>query len=95
MNNIISVFLGTFLMVFVLTSFFCLGMPYPENLQTAREVEAIVRDNGAIPATIAILDGVPCIGIFSTWKDFTVIEEDQSWYFPIIQVCLAFVQIIS
>ncbi|KAH7653731.1 Pseudouridine-5'-phosphate glycosidase protein [Dioscorea alata] len=39
------------------------GMPYPENLQTAREVEAIVRDNGAIPATIAILDGVPCIGL--------------------------------
>lgn len=39
------------------------GMPYPENLQTAREVEAIVRENGAIPATIAILDGSPCIGL--------------------------------
>ncbi|KAK9089918.1 hypothetical protein Scep_029000 [Stephania cephalantha] len=39
------------------------GMPYPQNLQTAKEVEAIVRENGAVPATIAILDGVPCIGL--------------------------------
>ncbi|XP_078437545.1 indigoidine synthase A family protein isoform X2 [Wolffia australiana] len=34
------------------------GMPYPQNLQTAREVEAVIRENGAIPATIAILDGL-------------------------------------
>ncbi|KAA3474693.1 Pseudouridine-5'-phosphate glycosidase [Gossypium australe] len=39
------------------------GMPYLQNLETAKEVEAIVRDNGAVPATIAILDGVPCIGL--------------------------------
>ncbi|KAK3005621.1 hypothetical protein RJ639_015898, partial [Escallonia herrerae] len=39
------------------------GMPYPKNLETAKEVEAIVRENGAVPATIAILDGVPCIGL--------------------------------
>ncbi|KAK4407445.1 Pseudouridine-5'-phosphate glycosidase [Sesamum angolense] len=37
------------------------GMPYPQNLETAKEVEAIVRQNGAIPATIAILDGLPCV----------------------------------
>ena len=37
-------------------------MPYPQNLQTAKEVESIVRENGAVPATIAILNGVPCIG---------------------------------
>lgn len=42
-----------------------LGMPYPQNLETAREVEAIVRQNEAIPATIAILDGIPCIGVYS------------------------------
>ncbi|KAJ0084244.1 hypothetical protein Patl1_29429 [Pistacia atlantica] len=41
----------------------CSGMPYPQNLETAKEVEEIVRDNGAVPATIAILDGVPCIGL--------------------------------
>lgn len=40
-----------------------LGMPYPQNLQTAKEVEAIIREQGATPATIAILDGVPCIGV--------------------------------
>ncbi|XP_021894181.1 uncharacterized protein LOC110811880 isoform X2 [Carica papaya] len=39
------------------------GMPYPQNLETAREVEAIVRENGAVPATIAILEGTPCIGL--------------------------------
>jgi pseudouridylate synthase len=33
------------------------GMPFPQNLDMAREVEAIVRDNGAIPATIAVIDG--------------------------------------
>uniref|UniRef100_A0A0A9D1X7 Indigoidine synthase A family protein n=1 Tax=Arundo donax TaxID=35708 RepID=A0A0A9D1X7_ARUDO len=43
----------------------CHGMPYPKNLQTAMEVEAIVRENGAIPATIAILDGVPHVGLSS------------------------------
>ncbi|KAB5520415.1 hypothetical protein DKX38_024734 [Salix brachista] len=39
------------------------GMPYPKNLETAKEVEAIVRENGAVPATVAILDGVPCVGL--------------------------------
>ena len=32
------------------------GMPYPQNIETALEVEQIIRQNGAIPATIAILD---------------------------------------
>lgn len=39
------------------------GMPYPENVQTAKRVETAVRDNGATPATIAILDGVICVGL--------------------------------
>ncbi|KAM7523365.1 hypothetical protein LguiA_013267 [Lonicera macranthoides] len=39
------------------------GMPYPKNLETAIEVEQIVRENGAVPATVAILDGVPCVGL--------------------------------
>jgi len=33
------------------------GMPYPENIKTAKEVEEIVRENGAVPATVAILHG--------------------------------------
>ncbi|KAL5764646.1 hypothetical protein ACOSQ2_017240 [Xanthoceras sorbifolium] len=39
------------------------GMPFPKNLETAKEVEAIVRENGAVAATIAILDGIPCVGL--------------------------------
>lgn len=33
------------------------GMPWPENAETAKKVEQLIRDQGAIPATIAIIDG--------------------------------------
>jgi pseudouridylate synthase len=39
------------------------GLPRPRNLDVARELEAIVRDQGACPATIAVLDGTPHIGL--------------------------------
>ncbi|KAI1315821.1 hypothetical protein EDD11_000316 [Mortierella claussenii] len=39
------------------------GMPYPQNYETAIEVEKVVRDNGAVPATIAIIDGQIQIGL--------------------------------
>jgi len=39
------------------------GMPYPQNVETALKVEAIVRENGAIPATIAIINGQICVGL--------------------------------
>jgi len=39
------------------------GMPYPENVQTAREVEAIIRAHGAEPATIAVMGGRIRIGL--------------------------------
>ena len=39
------------------------GLPRPSNLTVAREVEAIVRAHGAVPATIAILDGTVHIGL--------------------------------
>jgi pseudouridine-5'-phosphate glycosidase len=38
-------------------------MPYPQNLETARAVEAAVRERGAEPATIAVWGGVPRIGL--------------------------------
>ncbi|MEY2893549.1 MAG: hypothetical protein RJA98_3457 [Pseudomonadota bacterium] len=41
------------------------GMPYPQNVQTAREVEQIIRDHGAVPATIAVLGGKIRIGLSS------------------------------
>jgi pseudouridine-5'-phosphate glycosidase len=39
------------------------GMPYPQNIQTAREVEAQVRAHGATPATIAVLEGRLHVGL--------------------------------
>lgn len=39
------------------------GMPYPKNVQTAIEVEEAVRKNGAIPATIALINGKCCVGL--------------------------------
>ena len=39
------------------------GMPYPQNVETALRVEAIIRENGAVPATIAILDGRLKVGL--------------------------------
>jgi pseudouridine-5'-phosphate glycosidase len=39
------------------------GMPWPRNVETARQVEADIRAHGAIPATIAILDGALHVGL--------------------------------
>ena len=39
------------------------GLPRPRNLAVARELEAAVQAAGAVPATIAVLDGRPCIGL--------------------------------
>ena len=39
------------------------GMPYPQNVETALSVEKIIRENGAIPATIAIIGGRLKVGL--------------------------------
>ncbi len=39
------------------------GMPFPANVETARAVETVVRENGAVPATIAVLDGRLRVGL--------------------------------
>lgn len=39
------------------------GLPFPENLVTAQDMEAAVRESGAVPATIAVLNGVIRIGL--------------------------------
>jgi pseudouridine-5'-phosphate glycosidase len=39
------------------------GMPFPQNLETARAVESAVRERGAVPATIAVLDGAIVVGL--------------------------------
>jgi pseudouridylate synthase len=39
------------------------GMPYPQNVETAMALEQVVRDNGVVPATIAIIKGKCCVGL--------------------------------
>ncbi|MFA6755761.1 MAG: pseudouridine-5'-phosphate glycosidase [Bacilli bacterium] len=39
------------------------GMPYPQNVKTALEVEQVIRDNNCIPATIGIINGEPVVGM--------------------------------
>ncbi len=46
------------------------GLPYPHNLETALALETIVRENGAVPATIAVFDGEFCVGL----NDFQITQ---------------------
>lgn len=46
------------------------GMPYPQNKETALQVERIVRDNGAIPATIALINGKIKVGLNESEIDY-------------------------
>jgi len=46
------------------------GMPYPQNKETALQVEQIVRDNGAVPATIALIGGKLKVGLTETEIDY-------------------------
>ena len=39
------------------------GMPYPKNVETALRVEQVIKDHGAIPATIGIINGEPIVGM--------------------------------
>lgn len=46
------------------------GMPYPQNIETAREVEETVRAAGAVPATLAIIRGEVCVGLTETQLEY-------------------------
>lgn len=46
------------------------GMPYPQNVETALAVEDEVRKRGAVPATIAIIEGVPTVGCTRSQIEF-------------------------
>lgn len=52
------------------------GMPYPRNVETALKVESIIRDNGAIPATIAILNGKLKVGLTAEEIEFLGKEKN-------------------
>lgn len=72
------------------------GMPFSKNLETANAVEQVVRDNGAIPATIAIIGGVPHVGlskselhhIASRWTQSQVLS-----FIPQLWMCWAALQL--
>ncbi|WP_412729237.1 pseudouridine-5'-phosphate glycosidase [Cytobacillus praedii] len=52
------------------------GMPYPQNVETAKEVEEIIRKNGAVPATIAIINGKIKIGLSDEDLEFLGTSKD-------------------
>ena len=52
------------------------GMPYPQNVETARRVEAAVREQGAVPATIAVLKGRIKVGLNAA--DLEALVKDLS-----------------
>lgn len=51
------------------------GMPYPQNIETALEIEDIIRANGAVPATIGIIDGKIKVGL--TKEEVKFLGESQ------------------
>lgn len=52
------------------------GMPYPQNVEMATEVEQIIRDGGAVPATIAVLNGRPHIGLDAETLELLATDPD-------------------
>ncbi len=52
------------------------GMPFPRNVETARQVEMDIRENGAVPATIAIMDGKIHVGLSDADLDRLAQAED-------------------
>ena len=52
------------------------GMPYPENIVCAKACEAIIHNNGAVPATIAILDGRIKIGLSNKQLEYLATSEN-------------------
>lgn len=52
------------------------GMPYPQNVEMANKTEQIIRDNGAIPATIAIIDGKVQVGLDEEQLELLATAED-------------------
>jgi pseudouridylate synthase len=52
------------------------GLPRPDNARIAREIEAAVREHGAVPATIALLDGTVHVGLGDAELDAVATRDD-------------------
>lgn len=53
------------------------GMPFPKNIEVAKSVERTVRERGAIPATIAVIHGVPHIGLTDSQLQIIANEDGK------------------
>jgi pseudouridylate synthase len=53
------------------------GLPRPQNLETAHRLEQIIREAGAVPATIAVLDGQFCVGLSEQQIRFVAENDDM------------------
>ncbi|QFT63114.1 pseudouridine-5'-phosphate glycosidase [Roseivivax sp. THAF30] len=51
------------------------GLPQPQNLEVARRIEATIRENGAEPATIAVIEGVLCVGLEDAQLEYLAAAE--------------------
>ncbi len=52
------------------------GLPRPQNLRVAKEFEAIIRSEGATPATIALIDGSVCVGLSDSQLEHVATSDD-------------------
>lgn len=52
------------------------GLPYPQNLETALALEEIIRENGAVPATIAVFEGEFCVGLSPDQIEFLATDRN-------------------
>src|ERR1043166_7551870 len=52
------------------------GLPRPRNLETAQRLEQIIREEGATPATIAVVDGKLCVGLDKNQIEFVANSVD-------------------
>lgn len=52
------------------------GLPHPDNLEAAREFESLVRQHGATPATIAVIDGVARVGLSGEQLELIASDPD-------------------
>jgi pseudouridine-5'-phosphate glycosidase len=54
----------------------CHGMPYPENIETALQVEDVIRNHGAVPATIAVIEGRIKVGLSKEQIEYLATAEN-------------------
>jgi pseudouridine-5'-phosphate glycosidase len=75
-SNIPKIISSSFPLVALESTVITHGLPRPQNLELAREMERVIRENGATPATVAVLDGIVHIGLSDVDLDRLANEEN-------------------